>query len=190
MTVQFNTGGNTYLVGNVEVYVPTYFNATTFTADIPLAAYMQSEASGYPLDSGTPAAILYKIAPILVIGTVYDNTQIYQGIPNTFQIGSFNYGWKGASWTREFLNFQQQNIPECSGFYPAEGIFPGTSDTLYSYGVTNPAKYNPADMLYLYLPNAEIDTVTLYLHYSIEQFSNATTEYGYIWSSLSDTYGS
>jgi hypothetical protein len=190
MTVQFNTDGNSYLVGNVEVYVPTYFNSLTFTANIPLTAYMQSEASGYPLTSGAPAAILYKIAPILSIGTIYDNTQIYQGIPNTFQIGSFNYGWKGSFWAREFINFQQQNIPECSGFYPTEGKVAGTTETIYSYGVTNPASYNPADMLYLYLPNADIDTVTLYLHYSIEQFSGASPAYGYIWSSLSDTYGS
>jgi hypothetical protein len=40
------------------------------------------------------------------------------------------------------------------------------------------------------LPNADIDSVEIDLHYHLEQFSAATEAYGYIWTQLSDTYGS
>jgi hypothetical protein len=190
MTVQFNTSGNLYLVGNVGLHVADYYDEATGVVTLDLTAYIELEASYYPLPSASTAAILYKISPVLSIGAVYDNTQIYQGIPNTYQIGSYNYGNRGSYYAREFVNFQLQTLKECSGFNPPEGIVAGTSETLYAYGVPNPPAYNPVDKLYLYLPNADIDSVEIDLHYHLEQFSAATEAYGYIWTQLSDTYGS
>ena len=190
MTVTFHTTGNIYLIGDVELHVADYYDASTGIATIDLPSYMQLEASYYPLPSATTAAILYKISPILSIGAVYDNTQIYQGIPNTYQIGSYNYGNRNSYFTREFVNFQSQTLKECSGFYPPEGMVAGTSETIYAYGIPDPAAYNPVDKLYLYLPNADIETVAIDLHYHLEQFSGQSEAYGYIWTNLSDTYGS
>jgi hypothetical protein len=189
MTVLNATTGNTYLVGLIDIALEDVYNSTTEVSTIDISSYLQVEVADYPLDSGSTSAILYKVSPILTIGAVFDNTQVYQGIPNTYQIGSYNYGSRGSYHTREFVNYQLQTLKECSGLYPPEGMVAGSVETIYSFGIPNPSPYSPVDTLYLYLPNADISMSTIALHYSLEQLPGNATEYGYIWTNLSNLYG-
>jgi len=189
MTVLKTTSGNSYLVGLINIDLDDAYNSETEVSTIDIYSYLQTEVTEYPLSTGSTSAILYKVSPILTIGDIFNHTQIYQGIPNTCQIGSYNYGNRGSYYTREFVNFQLQTLKECSGIYPPEGILAGSTETIYSFGIPNPSPYSPVDTLYLYLPNADITTSTIALHYSLQQLPGSATEYGYIWNNLSNLYG-
>jgi hypothetical protein len=190
MPVLNATTGNIYLSGRIDFDLTPSYDPSTEICTILIADMVTADIASNPLPGAETAAILYKVQPSLDVGTVYTNTQIYSGSPTSYQIGSYNYQTEYAVYSHGYINYLQQALPAISGIIPEYGSVPGTSETLYAYGIPNPGCYSPANTLLLYLPNADISTCSLSLRYFVQQFSGATTSYGYIWSNMSDNYGS
>jgi len=188
VTIITSSTNNFYLFGNIELNLGDYFDSDTGVATISLGQQIFYEASTAPVPGSETLAVLYKCVPFLSIGIVYDNTQVYQGIPNTFQIGSYNYSYNGYFYERIFVNYKQQSLRECSSCFPTYGGYPSTMGQGDFIGVIFPPLQTSVDTLSLYLPNADIMSATLILQYSLQQLQNGGGEGSFVWNSLSAFY--
>lgn len=188
MGIETSSSDNYYLYGNLGITVVDYFNAETGVATIPIGQEIFSYVSIAPVPESETVAVLYKCVPLLQIGSIYSNTQIYQGIPNTYQIGSYNYSFNGFFYERNYVNYKMQALKECSACYPVSGGFPDEIQQDDFIGVIFPSTQTCVDTLSLYLPNAEIDTVLLILQFSVQQLQTDKGEGSFVWNSLSAFY--